>query len=152
VRRELRIVQAQRAALRPQLATTLVGRTTVETAYQQLAVLATAERTAPQWSAVLEGITERLPLDAYLTGFRGHGDSVAVDGFATSAARVFNALDRVRGLSQARASAPVRLETPSDGPPVERFTISARVGDPPATGRGATPGRGTAPARGGAGR
>jgi hypothetical protein len=144
VNRELQLVQAQREALRPQLATTLVGRTTVETAYQQLAVLADAERTAPEWSSVLSGITAQLPLEAYLTGFRGHGDSVAVDGLAARAARVFDALDRVRALSNVRATAPVRLETPIDGPPLERFTISALVGPPAAPARGATAGRGGA--------
>jgi hypothetical protein len=145
VRRELRIVQAQRDALRPQLATTLVGRTTVETAYQQLAVLANAERTAPEWSTVIAGISAQLPLEAYLTGFRGNGDSVAVDGLASRAARVFDALDRVGTLSGVRATAPVRLETPIDGPPLERFTISARVGQAaPAPARGTSPGRGGA--------
>lgn len=156
VKRELGRVQAQREAIRPQLATTLVGRTTVETAYQQLAVLAGAERTAPQWSTVLAGITARLPLEAYLTGFRGNGDSVAVDGLATSAARVFEALDRVGSLTEVRATAPVRLETPIDGPPLERFTISAYVGKRPAAPagrgaatRGASAGRGVPGGRGG---
>ena len=154
VKRELARVQAQRDALRPQLATTLVGRTTVETAYQQLAVLADAERTAPHWSTVIAGITERLPLEAYLTGFRGNGDSVAVDGLAARAARVFEALDRVGSLSDVRATAPVRLETPIDGPPLERFTISAYVGKRPtgaASGRGVSGGRGAATGRGGTG-
>jgi hypothetical protein len=159
VKRELGRVQAQRGALRPQLATTLVGRTTVETAYQQLAVLADAERTAPQWSTVIAGITARLPLEAYLTGFRGNGDSVAVDGLAARAARVFEALDRVGSLSEVRATAPVRLETPIDGPPLERFTISAYVGTRTAgatgargTPAGAAAARGTPAGRGGAGR
>jgi hypothetical protein len=154
VKRELARVQAQRDALRPQLATTLFGRTTVETAYQQLAVLADAERTAPHWSTVIAGITERLPLEAYLTGFRGNGDSVAVDGLAARAARVFEALDRVGSLSDVRATAPVRLETPIDGPPLERFTISAYVGKRPtgaASGRGVSGGRGAATGRGGTG-
>lgn len=149
VKRELRLVQQQREALRPQLATTLVGRTTVETAYQQLAVLSAAERTAPEWSTVLAGISAQLPLDAYITGFRGHGDSVAVDGFASRAARVFDALDRVRVLTNVRATAPVRLETPIDGPPLERFTISALVGDPS---KPTTPARGATTGRGGAAR
>jgi hypothetical protein len=127
VKRELRAVQAERATLRPQLATTLVGRTTVETAYQQLTVLSRAQRTAPEWSAVIAGVSERLPLESYLTGFRGNGDSVVVDGLASRATRVFDALERVKELAEVRATAPVRLETPSDGPPMERFTISARV-------------------------
>jgi hypothetical protein len=137
VKRELASVQAQRAALRPQLSTTLVGRTSVETAYQQLAALAAAERTAPEWSSVIAGVSERLPVEAYLTGFRGQGDSVTFDGLAAHAARVFEGLERVNGLVELRATAPVRHERPSDGPALERFSIGARVGTTPApAGRG----------------
>ena len=50
-RRQLRAVQAERAAIKPQISATLVGRTSVETAFRQLSALAAAQRSATQWSA-----------------------------------------------------------------------------------------------------
>jgi hypothetical protein len=127
VHRELGAVRAQRAALRSQVAATLVGRTSVETAFRQLATLAAAQRLAPRWSGIVAGLSESLPADAYLTAFRGRGDSVVVDGLATHAARAFDAVEKTPGLVGVRAAAPVRREAPSGGPAMERFTIAAQV-------------------------
>jgi Tfp pilus assembly protein PilN len=125
VRRELAAVRAERDALRPQLSVTLVGRTTVETAFRQLAVLGQAGRDAPQWSVVIGGISEELPFESYLTGFRGRADTVGIDGLALSAARVFDAIEAVPQLSSVRASAPVRRETSAEGEALERFQLTA---------------------------
>jgi Tfp pilus assembly protein PilN len=127
VRRQLRAVQAKRAELRPQLASTLVGQMSVEGAYRRLTILAAAERQAPRWSAVLAALSARLPDDAYLTAFRGRGDSVVVDGLAERAAPVFDAIESTPGLREVRAAAPVRRETPASGESRERFTIAART-------------------------
>jgi hypothetical protein len=132
LRRELNSVRAERAALASQISSTLVGRTTVENAFRQLAALGIEERATPRWSAVLAGLSQRLPADAFFTGFRGRGDSVSVDGLAEHAARVFDAIEKVPGLTAVRAAGPVRIETPEDGPPMERFSIAAQVGPPAA--------------------
>lgn len=125
VRRELAAVRAEREALRPQLSATLVGRTTVETAFRQLALLAESEHSAPLWSRVIGGISDQLPFEAYLTGFRGRADTVGVDGLAQQAARVFDALENVPQLRGVHASSPVRRETTADGVALERFQLSA---------------------------
>ncbi len=125
VRRELAVVRAERDMLRPQLSTTLVGRTTVETAFRQLAVLAEAGRDAPQWSVVIGGISAELPFESYLTGFRGRADTVGIDGLSLYAARVFDAVEAVPQLHSVRASAPVRRETSADGEALERFQLTA---------------------------
>ena len=127
VHRELAAVQAQRAALRSQVAATLVGRTSVETAFRQLATLAAEQRTATQWSAVVAGLSAKLDEETYLTAFRGRADSVVVDGLATRAALAFDAVERTTGLIGVHAAAPVRREAPSGGPALERFTIAAQV-------------------------
>jgi hypothetical protein len=127
VRRELTAVREQRAALRSQVAATLVGRTSVENAFRQLATLGEAQRTAPHWSAVVAGLSERLDEESYLTAFRGRGDSVVVDGLAVRAARAFDAVEHTPGLAGVHAAAPVRREAPSGGPALERFTIAAQV-------------------------
>lgn len=127
VRRELEAVRVARDELRPQLSATLVGRSTVETALRQLAVLGEAGRSAPQWSAVLGGISAELPLESYLTGFRGRADTVGIDGLALYAARVFDAVEQVPQLNDVRASAPVRRETSAEGEALERFQLTALV-------------------------
>jgi hypothetical protein len=124
--RELGAVERQRAELRSQVTATLVGRTSVETAFRQLAALNTSQRSAARWSVVLMALSQQLPEDAYLTAFRGRGDSVIVDGLAKHAARAFDAVERTTGLVNVRAAAPVRREAPSGGPAMEHFTIAAR--------------------------
>ncbi|MES2176728.1 MAG: PilN domain-containing protein [Gemmatimonadota bacterium] len=131
VRRQLNAVANERAALRPQLSTTLVGRTSVETAYRQLAALNVAERAAPQWTVVLVRIADHLDVDSYLTSFRGRGDSVVVEGIADHAAKVFTDLEETPGLTNIRAAAPVRREAPNGAEATQRFTIAAHLSPPP---------------------
>ena len=127
VSRELEAVQRERAALKQQLSVTVVGRTSVETAYRQLGALNDAERTASHWSPLIAAIATRLDSDAYVTTFRGRGDSVVVDGIAARASTVFDNLAQTPGLADVRAAAPVRREVSIDGEPSERFTIAARL-------------------------
>ena len=125
MRRELAAIKVQRTALAPQISSTLVGKTTVEKALGQLTVLAAEERGAPHWSSTIASLSERLPSDVFLTGFRGRGDSISVDGLAVHAARVFDAIEKVPGFIEVRSAGPVRIEKPTDGPPMERFAIAA---------------------------
>jgi Tfp pilus assembly protein PilN len=127
VHRELAIVRAERARLRPQIATTLVGRSTIEAAYNHLSTLKSAEFGAPHWSHVIASLSQHLPEEAYLMALRTRGDSLVVDGLAEHAARVFDALDRVPNLSNVRSAAAVRRELQEDGSALEHFTIAARV-------------------------
>jgi len=136
VKHQLRVVRAERAALRGQIATTLVGRTTLEAMYGKVASLNAAERSAPQWSAVIAALSEAVPEDAYLTAIRTRQDSLVIDGLGEHAARVFDALANTRGLVDVRAAAPVRREAREDGSALEHFTIAARV--EPAIERGST--------------
>jgi hypothetical protein len=126
-KRHLRAVEAERALIRPQISATLVGRTSVENAYRQLAALAAAQRNAVQWSAVIAGVSAHLDGDAHLTSFRGRDDSLTVDGVATRASKAFYSLDSMPGLTQVNSAAPVRVESPQGAPPMERFTIAAIV-------------------------
>jgi Tfp pilus assembly protein PilN len=145
-KRELASLNEQRAQITPLLSATLVGRTTVEAAYRQLAALNGAEQSAPRWSAVLAQVSARLPREAYLTGFRGRGDTVTIDGLAERAARVFDAIEKAPLLTNVRATAPVRIENLEDGRTLERFTIAGRraapaTPPPPAASNAAAPGR-----------
>lgn len=127
VNRELASVQAARAALTPQLATTLLGRASVETVSGQLAMLASNERESPQWSAVIADLTKHLPEEAYLTAFRGWSDSVRFDGLAQRAATVYPALAAAKSFSGIKSAAAVRLEPQVDGSSLEKFTLVAKL-------------------------
>ena|ERR1035437_454868 len=129
-KRQLRAVQAERAAIKPLISATLVGRTSVETAFRQLSALAAAQRSATQWSAVIAGVSEHLDGQSYLTSMRGRDDSLLVEGIALRAAKAFDSLVRAPGLASVRAAAPVRRESPQGGPALERFTIAAVVKHP----------------------
>lgn len=126
-KRQLRAVQADRAAIKPRLSATLVGRTSVETAFRQLAALAATQRGAPRWSGVIAELGVHLDPQAHLTSLRARDDSVVVEGIAASAARAFDSMAQTPGLANVRAAAPVRRESPQGGPAQERFAIAAVV-------------------------
>jgi Tfp pilus assembly protein PilN len=124
-------VRAERDRIRPEIASTMVGRTTVDAAYQHLSTLSAIERASPQWSSVIAALTEALPDDAHLMAIRTRDDSVIVDGVADHAARVFNALERANQLTGVKAAAAVRREIQEGGSDaLEHFVIAARVAHP----------------------
>ena len=133
VERELRAVSAERALLKPKLGSTLVGRSSVETAYRRLADLQLADRRAPQWSRVIATLARDLPEGAYMTTVRGRGDSLVVDGLAERAAGVFESLERSTAFAGARSAAPVRREVQEGGEALEHYTIALRLAGLPST-------------------
>ena len=130
VHHQLALVRAERARIRPQLSSTLVGRTTVDATYQHLAALVRAERAAPRWSSVIANLSESVPEEAHLTAIRARNDSLIVDGLAQHAARVFDALEKTHGLVDVRAASPVRRELQEGGGTLDHFVIGARVVEP----------------------
>jgi hypothetical protein len=131
VHHQLARVRAARDRIRPEIASTMVGRTTVEAAYQHLSTLNAIERETPQWSTVIGLLTDALPDDAHLMALRTRDDSVIVDGVADHAARVFDALVRVHQLNGVKAAAAVRREIQEGGSDaLEHFVIAARVANP----------------------
>jgi Tfp pilus assembly protein PilN len=121
-------VRSERARIRPQIASTMVGRTTVDATFRHLTTLNSIDGTSPRWSSVIGVLTDALPDDAYLMTLRTRDDSVIVDGVADHAARVFDALHDANGLAEVKAAAPVRRELQDGGTTaVEHFTIAARV-------------------------
>jgi hypothetical protein len=128
VHRQLGMVRAERETIRPQIASTMVGRTTVDAAYRHLTALASIERKSPHWSTVIGTLTDAIPEDAFLLAVRTRDDSVIVDGLAQRARRVFDALEQAHGLTSVRAAAPVRRELQEGGTEaLEHFAIAARV-------------------------
>jgi Tfp pilus assembly protein PilN len=127
VKRQLAAVRAERARLRPEIASSLVGRSTVDATYRELSALNAIERAAPHWSSVIVTLSESVPEDAFLTTIRARDDSLIIDGMAPHAKKVFDAMQSTSGLLDVKANAPVRRETQDDGVSLEHFAIAARV-------------------------
>jgi Tfp pilus assembly protein PilN len=127
VKRQLAAVRAERGRLRPEIASSLVGRSTVDATYRELSALNAVERAAPHWSSVIVTLSESVPEDAFLTAIRAREDSLIIDGMAPHAKKVFDAMERTSGLLDVKSSAPVRRETQDDGVSLEHFAIAARV-------------------------
>ena len=127
VKRQLAEVRAERERLRPEIASTLVGRSTVDATYRELSALNAIERGTPHWSSVIVTLSESVPEDAFLTTIRAREDSLIIDGMAPHAKKVFDAMQSTSGLLDVKASAPVRRETQDDGVSLEHFAIAARV-------------------------
>lgn len=127
LRRELANVEAMRAAIRPQVNASLVGRSSVDAAYRQVAALAAASRDARRWSVALADLAAQLPMDASLSAFRARGDSLFMDGVAERAAPIFDVIGRMPGLGGVRATAPVRREATEGAAPLEHFSLGAEL-------------------------
>lgn len=127
VHRQLDLVRAERERIRPQMASTLLGRTTVDATSRSLAALNAVDRDAPYWSTIITTLSQAITEDAYLTAIRARNDSLVVDGLAEHASRVFDALQRSNVVVDVKSAAPVRRELQDDGNALDHFTISARV-------------------------
>jgi hypothetical protein len=131
LRHQLQAIRAERERLRPQLASTLMGRSTADVMSRHLATLDGIERSSPQWSQIISALSAAVPEEAYLTAIRGRQDSLIVDGLAEHAARVFDALQNSNVLLDVKSAAPVRREQQEDGTALDRFTIAGRLAPPP---------------------
>jgi hypothetical protein len=129
VKRELRAVVTERAAIRSEVSQALALRSDIGGLDARSAMIATLRSTAPRWAAVLSSIAQVLPDDAHLTSIQAHADTVVLEGSAVRAAGVFEALQRDRDITAVHSNAPVRQQL-QDGTPVEHFTVAARLTPP----------------------
>ena len=128
VRRELASVQARRAEIRAAVNGASEARATIESLRRRLTTLAPLEADATRWSAVLAEVATYLPRDAYLVDVRATADSMVLEGIASRAAGVFDRLARAPGISGVRPAGSIRRDVTETGAPIERFSLSARVG------------------------
>lgn len=124
-KRELAAIQAEREALRPQLQTTLTGRSTLEASSRRLNTLFAAHRESPYVSGVLAAVTDALPEGSYLMSFRTRRDTLVLDGLATNAAQAFDQLVASPDLANVRSIAGVQRQLQDDGTALEHFTVQA---------------------------
>jgi hypothetical protein len=128
--RELRVLGSVRQAGRGEVAAAMNVRESLEGIRSRLDILRRAERDGVRWTAVLDQVARTLPPDAWLTAFRADGDSVIMEGVAQRAAGVFDGLSTAKIIRSVRPSGAIRQEVSDSGPPVERFSLSARIETP----------------------
>jgi hypothetical protein len=126
-KRELAAVQAERARIRPQLQSTLTGRSTFEASNRKLAALFAAHREAPYLSGVIASVTDALPEGAYLMAFRARRDTLILDGLARSSGEAFTALEGIPDLVNVKSVGGVQRQLQDDGTALEHFTVQARM-------------------------
>jgi hypothetical protein len=127
VKRELSSVQAERERLRPQLQSTLAGRSTFETSNRKLTALFEAQRETPYLSGVIASVTDALPEGAYLLSFRARRDTLILDGLAKNSGQAFSALEAIPGLANVKSVGGVQRQLQDDGTALEHFTVQARM-------------------------
>jgi hypothetical protein len=127
VKRELAVVQAERAKIRPQLQSMLAGRSSFEASNRKLSTLFAAQREAPYLSGVIASVTDALPQGAYLMSFRARRDTLVLDGLAKSSGEAFTALEGIPGLVNVKSVGGVQRQLQDDGTALEHFTVQARM-------------------------
>ena len=126
--RELAAIRSERQMIAAQVGGAMRDREVLENRRALLTALASAELQSARWTGVLGGLAGRLPEDAWLTGFRGQGDSLSLDGEAGDAGGVIAALQRADAFSGVQATAPIRQMAREDGESAgERFTLLVRL-------------------------
>jgi hypothetical protein len=127
VKRELAAVQAERARIRPQLQSTLSGKTTFEASNRKLSSLFESQREAPYLSGVIASVTDALPEGAYLLSFRARRDTLILDGLAKNSGEAFSALEAIPSLANVKSVGGVQRQLQDDGSALEHFTVQARM-------------------------
>ncbi|MGH7562775.1 MAG: PilN domain-containing protein, partial [Gemmatimonadales bacterium] len=125
LRLELAAVRRDRAERVAQVEVALRTEQRITSLEETLAALDPAGGPAA-WEELLTEVAMHLPQDAYLTGFAGDADSVALAGIAEDAGSVLETLRQAPSLRGVRLEAPIRQETRPGEAPVERFVVAAK--------------------------
>jgi hypothetical protein len=125
--REVTALRAAREAHAPAVARALAVRERVTRLDERLAALDPSRSTNPAWSRVVADLAEHLPPTAFLTAFRGAGDSVSLEGYAREAGPVLEALRQAPAVAALRATAPIRREGGPGDAAVDRFVLGLRL-------------------------
>lgn len=129
--RELAWIREARAAQHSAVEEGMALFTLLEGKRATLEGVAAEERTAPRWTRTLATLAHRLPPEAWITNFRGTGDSLMLEGTADEAGTVFTALQRAEGVVGLQATAPIRQLSDPDGERIgERFSLVALLERP----------------------
>lgn len=141
--RERASIAGERTRIRRTVAQALVVRESVAVLSERLAAVRAVALDSPRWSTWLATLADALPSDAFLLSLNAEGDSLHLEGSATRAAPVFDALAAVRGIQGVRPEGPIRQEVRDGGATSEHFVLAALLARPDSQQReiigGATP-------------
>jgi Tfp pilus assembly protein PilN len=127
VKRERTNVDAARMRIQRSLSEALAVRESLSVVNERLGAVRSLDSNAPHWSTWVARLAERLPPDAFLVSLSGAGDSLRLEGAATRAAPVFDALSAVPGVRNVRPDGPIRQEVRGGDAASEHFLISASL-------------------------
>lgn len=127
VQRERTNVAAARARIQRSLTEALAVRESLSVARERLEAIRSLESSTPRWSTWVAQLAERLPSDAFLVSLSAGGDSLRLEGAATRAAAVFDALSGIPGVRTVRPEGPIRQELRGGNAASEHFQISASL-------------------------
>ena len=127
-KRELVAIDARRGEIREAVSKVAEARGTIDAIQRRVSALTPIESEATRWSAVLAEVAGHLPRDAYLVNVRGAADTLTVEGVASVAATTVAALERAPNIRAVRPAGEIRRDLTPEGVPVQRFTLTARVG------------------------
>jgi Tfp pilus assembly protein PilN len=131
LKHQLAAVRQHRSLLAPKVAAAMRARDSLATLSGDLSIVHDLERSTVRWSTVIADLADYLPRDAYVTELHGEGDSVVVQGIASQARSVFQAMQQMPHTTGLRAAAPIRQDVASDGSVREQFALGVRLAELP---------------------
>jgi hypothetical protein len=139
--RELKSVQAERAAIREQVAPLLATRDSIDRMGEHTRTVRSLETASPRWTRALFDLALLLPRDAHITSLLTTGDTLVVETTGVRAGAALQALRRAGSLADIRLVGTVERDLEDGATTSERFTFSARLKPPVdrASGRGPSP-------------
>ena len=126
-RAQLLVIDAERARLRPAVASAMARRDSLAMIERSLDRLRGFRSEPPRWLEILSAVEQSLPEDASLVTLRGNGDTLSVAGEADRAAPVLETLSASPAFSDVRAESPFQQRIEQGEVVAERFLIGARV-------------------------
>ena len=134
--RERSAIAAERVRIRSKVFEARAVRESVAALNTRLAAVQSLEMGASHWPTLVAALADNLPSDAFLLSLSASGDTLRLEGGATRAAPVFDALATVAGLKSIHPEGPIRQEIRADGAALEHFVLAASLAMP----NGNTPG------------
>jgi hypothetical protein len=128
-RRELSLLRAERARIAPRVERAFSAYGVLQQREDRVRTITSLVAARPAWSSIVARTALAVPSDAYLSAMRMSGDTLVLEGLASSAAEVVQALRATPGFGEVRPLAPFRRERSgaAESEDRERFTLAIRL-------------------------
>ena len=119
-------VAFERRRISAEVAQSIATRESIAVLTDRLAALRSSDAKSPRWAELIAALADDLPSDAYLVALTAEGDSLHLEGAATRAAPVFDAMNAMSSVRNVRPEGPLRQEL-GGAASAEHFLLSASV-------------------------